>query len=90
MINKGLNDRIQVGSMIGQYDEVVSPENASLKEWGIKTEVFNVGESNLTMDKLLNGSITEAANHKTILSNSRVFARILEMLTGELPYPLKR
>lgn len=87
MLNKGLNSTIQVGSIIGQYDEVVSLESADLSEWNIKTEIFNVGESNFTVDKLLNGNIVEAANHKTILSNRKVFERIEQMLESKLPYP---
>lgn len=87
MINKGLNNSIQVGSIMGQYDEVVSSESASLDEWNIKTEVFNVGDNNLTMDSLLDGSIMESQNHKTILNNLKVFEKVEEMLKGSLPYP---
>lgn len=87
MINKGLNSTIQVGNLMAQYDEVVSPESASLDEWNIRTEVFNVGKSSFSMDSLLNGSIAEAANHKNVLSNKKVFERIMEMLNNNLPYP---
>jgi pimeloyl-ACP methyl ester carboxylesterase len=90
MTNGGLNSFIQAGSILGQYDEVVSPDSASLKEWGIETEVFNVGESNFSMDMLLNGKITEASNHKAILSNKKVFDKIVQMLNGRLPYPAVR
>lgn len=89
-INRGLNSTIQVASILGQFDEVVADESASLEEWGIKTELFSVGENNLTMDKILNGSIMESANHRAILSNKRVFERVEEMLTNKLPYPSKR
>lgn len=87
MANGGLNSSIQVGSIIGQYDEVVSSESASLKEWNIDTEMFNVGENNLTVDKILNGSFAESANHKLILYNKKVFEKILQMLDSKLPYP---
>lgn len=90
MINRGLNNRIQTGSIIGQYDEVVSIESASLEEWGIKTELFNVGENNFTIDKLLSGKITEAANHKSVLYNKKIFNRVREMLDTELPFPKKK
>ncbi|MCX7922449.1 MAG: alpha/beta hydrolase [Clostridia bacterium] len=87
MINKGLNNYIQVGNITAQFDEVVSPESASLDEWGIKTEIFNVGENNLTVDNILNGSIAEGANHKGILSNKKVFEKIESMLDNDLYYP---
>jgi len=88
--NKGLNNTIQVGNIIGQYDEVVSLESASLAQWNIKTEIFNVGDSNFSVDNLLNGSIMESQNHKAILSNRKVFEKIEEMLKGDLPYPSVR
>lgn len=90
MRNKGLNESIQAGSLLGQYDEVVSAESASLDEWGIRTELFNVGENNFTVDKLLSGKIVEAANHKAILYNKKVFKRVEEMLAGKLPFPVKK
>ncbi len=90
MLNKGLNRTIQVGSILGQYDEVVAPESASLDEWNIKTEIFNVGENNLTMDNLLNGNILEASNHKNVLFNKKVFEKIEEMLNKNLPYPTSK
>lgn len=89
-INRGLNSTIQVANILGQYDEVVTNESASLDQWGIQTEVFSVGENNLTVDKILNGSIMESANHRAILSNKRVFERVAEMLDAKLPYPFKR
>lgn len=88
MKNKGLNNMIQTGSLLGQYDEVVSPESASLDEWGIKNELFNVGDNNFTVDKLLSGKIVEAANHKMILYNKKVFERVEEMLENPLAYPI--
>jgi hypothetical protein len=87
MSNKGLNKSIQVGSILGQYDEVVASESASLDEWNIKTEVFNVGKNNLTMGNILDGSILEASNHKNVLFNKKVFEKIEEMLNTDLPYP---
>jgi hypothetical protein len=90
MINKGLNSTVQVGNIIGQYDEVVSLESASLAEWNIRTEIFNVGDSNLSVNNLLDGSILESQNHKTVLNNKKVFERIEEMLINSLPYPSKR
>lgn len=90
MTNKGLNNSIQAGSILGQYDEVVSAESASLDEWGIRTELFNVGENNFTVDKLLSGKIVEAANHKAVLYNKKIFKRVEEMLAAELAYPIKK
>lgn len=87
MINKGLNNYIEIGSIMDQYDEVVSPESASLEEWAIKTDVFNVGESTLTMDNLLSGNIMYATNHNNVLSNKKVFEKIADMLALQLPYP---
>lgn len=90
LINGGLNASIQVGSILDQYDEVVSPESASLERWGIKTEMFDVGDSNFTVDKLLSGKIVEAANHKAVLYNKKVFQRVEEMLGSQLPYPTRK
>lgn len=90
MINKGLNSSIQVGNILDQYDEAVGPESASLEEWGIRTEMFNVGESNFTIDKLLSGEIVEATNHKAVLYNMKVFKRVEEMLYSNLPYPVRK
>lgn len=87
MINGGLNKSVQVGNILSQYDEVVSEENASLEEWGIKTEIFGVGDNSFTVDNLLNGNILHAPNHKGILNNNRVFDRIFEMLNSNLSYP---
>jgi hypothetical protein len=82
-----LSSTIQTGSILGQYDEVVTSESASLDEWNIKTELFNVGENNLTMNKLLNGDLLEASNHKNVLFNKKVFEKIEEMLKKDLSYP---
>jgi hypothetical protein len=90
LINGGLNASVQVGSILGQYDEVVSPESASLERWGINTEMFDVGDSNFTVDKLLSGQIVEAANHKVVLYNKKVFQRVEEMLGSVLPYPARK
>ena len=87
MINGGLNKSIQVGNVLSQYDEVVTEENASLEEWGIKTEIFRVGDNSFTVDNLLSGDILHAPNHKGILNNKRVFDRIFEMLNSNLSYP---
>jgi hypothetical protein len=89
MINQGLNYKIRTASILGQYDEVVSAESANLDKWGIRTEMFNVGESNFTVDKLLTGKIVEAANHKLVLDNLKVYRRAEEMLLSDLPYPQK-
>jgi uncharacterized alpha/beta hydrolase family protein len=90
MINKGLNHQIQTANIIVEYDEVVNPESASLDEWGIKTEIYNVGESNFTMSSLLDGSIIEGANHKKILNNKKIYERMETLLDAELPYPQTR
>ena len=90
LLNGGLNASVQVGSLLDQYDEVVSPESASLERWGIKTEMFDVGDSNFTVDKLLSGKIVEAANHKAVLYNKKVFQRVEEMLGSALPYPTRK
>ena len=91
MINKGLNNKIQVGSIMDQYDEVVSIDSANLEEWGIKTETFNVGENNFSINSLFNGSkILESSNHKKVLTNKKVYEKILEMLNSDLPYPIIR
>lgn len=87
MINSGLNSSIQTGNLLSQYDEVVTIESAGLDEWGIKTEIFKVGENNFTVDSFLSGDILYAPNHKGILNNKRVFDRIYEMLNVDLPYP---
>jgi len=87
MINGGLNNSVQVGNLLSQYDEVVSEENASLEEWGIKTEIFGVGDNSFTVDNLLSGNILHAPNHKGILNNKRVFDRVYEMLNSNLSCP---
>jgi len=87
MINKGLNSTIQTGNIIAQYDEVVGTNSATLEEWGIGTELFNLGKSNISVDDILNGTFVEAPVHKGILSNSKVFEKILHMLETSLPYP---
>lgn len=90
MLNKGLNHQIQTANIIVEYDEVVSPMSASLDEWGIKTEVFNVGESNFTLSSILDGSIIEAANHKKILNNRKIFERLEALLGSDVSYPQSR
>jgi pimeloyl-ACP methyl ester carboxylesterase len=87
MINQGLNNTIQTGNITCEYDEVVSADSASLDAWNIKTDVFNIGSSNYTMDNLFTGKIMETSNHKNILSNKKVFERIDKMLAGNLAYP---
>lgn len=89
LINNGLNPNIEVGNILSQYDEVVTPESGGLEEWNIKTYVFNVGDNNINMKNLLNGNILDAVNHKNILSNKKVFDKIKEMLESPLPYPKK-
>ncbi|MCX8129683.1 MAG: alpha/beta hydrolase [Clostridia bacterium] len=88
MINKGLNSSIQTGSILGQYDEVVSPESASLEEWNIKTDLFSLGDNNLNFDNLLKGNFNESTNHMSILSNKKVFEMVERMLYDNLPYPI--
>lgn len=90
MLNKGLNSTIQTASIIGQYDEVVSPASASLEDWNIETEMFFLGESTLNMNNLLNGNLMDAPIHKGILSNKKVFEKIQSMLETQLPYPDKK
>lgn len=87
LLNNGLNTFIQTGSILGQYDEVVTAESASLDEWSIGTEIFNVGENNLTIENFLNGSILNAANHKNVLFNNKVFEKIEDMLSRKLQFP---
>lgn len=87
MINGGLNPSIQTASILGMYDEVVNTSSADLEDWDIDTEIYEVGENNLTVDKLLTGEIVDATNHKLILYNGKVFKRIVEMLKTNLPYP---
>ena len=62
-------------------------DSASLEEWDIKTEVYNVGENNLTVDSILKGTFMPALNHENILSNTKVFERIEEMLYQDLKFP---
>lgn len=87
MLNSGLNPAIETGNILDRFDEVVNVENASLAEWKINTGIFDVGESNLTVDKLMNGEILKATNHKRILYNMKVYQRLSEMLGSKLPYP---
>ncbi len=90
MVNKGLNSSIQTGNILDRYDEVVSNENASLEAWGIKTELFTVGENLMTLGNVLSGTVTDAANHKKVLLDIQIFDRVLDMLNSNLPYPLIR
>lgn len=90
LINKGLNHRIQVSNIIDQYDEVVSIEDASLEEWNIKTEIFNIGDNNYSVDNLIKGSVLENQNHVSILNNRKVFERVREMLEGQMVFPAIR
>jgi pimeloyl-ACP methyl ester carboxylesterase len=87
MINSGLNPSIETANILDRFDEVVSVQNASLAEWKINTEIFDVGESNLTVDKLMNGEILKATNHKRILYNMKIYQKLSEMLGSKLPYP---
>lgn len=88
MINSGLNPSIETGSILDRFDEVVSVQNASLADWKINTGIYDVGESNLTVDKLMNGEILKATNHKRILYNMKVYQKIVEMLGNQMPYPV--
>jgi len=90
MMNNGLNKSIQTGSILAQYDEVVTEESASLDEWGINTTLFNVGENNLTIENLFNGKLLKASNHKNILFNNKIFNKIEEMLKIDLPFPVDK
>lgn len=87
MINHGLNSFIQTGNLLAQYDEVVSLESASLEDWNISTEVFQVGDNSFTMSDFLSGNLLEAPNHKSILNNTKVFERVWQMLENKLSYP---
>lgn len=87
MFNKGLNNKIETLNILGQYDEVVAFDAASLDEWGINTELYNVGDNNLTINSILDGSFISAENHKNILSNSKVFERIEKFLNEEGKFP---
>ena len=87
MLNKGLNSKIQIGSILGQYDEVVSQESASLDEWNIKTELFQIGGNSINFDNILKGNFNESTNHMNILSNKKVFKKVENMLHDNLPYP---
>jgi pimeloyl-ACP methyl ester carboxylesterase len=87
MINAGLNPSIETGNILGLNDEVVSLPSASLEDWNIKTEVFDLGGNHLSVDNILNGEILKAANHKLILYNKKVYRRIKEMLETRIPYP---
>jgi hypothetical protein len=92
MFNKGLNNKIATLNILGQYDEVVAFDAASLDEWGIKTELYNVGKNSLTINSILDGSFISAENHKNILSNNKVFGRVEEFLEkgGNFPIYLKK
>ena len=89
MINKGLNMNIQTANILGQYDEVVTPESASLSRWKIDTLLYEVGENARTFDNIINGSIIEAPNHNSVLNNQKIFERIFRMMTQNLSYPRK-
>ncbi|HEX9061934.1 MAG TPA: alpha/beta hydrolase, partial [Clostridia bacterium] len=86
-LNKGLNNKIEVGNIAVEFDEVVPSENSSLSEWGINTEVFNIGGNNFTFDNIISGNIIQAPNHKNILSNRKSFEAVEKMLNNDLPYP---
>lgn len=90
MINQGLNQNIQTGNILGEFDEVVTPEYASLYYWGIKTDLFGMGENSITVDNIIKGSVLDAKNHNGIMNNLKVFERISDMLMYELPNPLRR
>lgn len=90
MINMGLNPAIQIANLIGQYDEVVSPESGRLEEWGITTQVFNLGDSSLSLNNFSKESISESSIHRVILNNQIVFAKVVEMLRKNLTYPVLR
>ena len=87
LFNKGLNNTIQTANILGQYDEVVGIDSASLEEWNIKTEVYNVGDNSLNVNSILDGTFVDAPNHKNILSNTKVFERLEEMLYKDLFFP---
>lgn len=90
MNNRGLNSTIQVGNIIGQYDEVVSPESGMLNEWDIDTQIFNLGNSNFSVDNFSDVDISKSAIHRVILNNRKVFEKVVEMLKKNLTYPLFR
>jgi hypothetical protein len=90
MTNKGLNSTIQTGNILGRYDEVISRENASLEEWGIRTEMVSVGENRMTLGNLLSGKVKDAEIHKKVLYDNSIFEHVYQMLKNDLPYPLIR
>ena len=79
-----------MGNIIGQYDEVVSPESGMLNEWDIDTQIFNLGNSNFSVDNFSDVDISKSAIHRVILNNRKVFEKVVEMLKKNLTYPLFR
>lgn len=88
MINQGLNDKLEVANIIAENDEVVEPESASLKNWGIRSDIFSLGRNIfLTSESISDYSFTQGSNHQSVLNNSVVFDKILSMLNSKLPNP---
>ncbi len=87
LFNRGLNNTIQTANILGQYDEVVEFDSASLEDWNIKTEVYNIGDNTLNVNNILNGSFIWASNHNNILSNTKIFEHLEEMLYKDLSLP---
>lgn len=87
MINKGLNNTLEVGNLIDKNDEVVSIGSARLDEWGIKTELFNSAQNSSYNLEPADQSPAWSTNHLSVLNNRLVFERLLEMLDGPLPNP---
>lgn len=89
LLNKGLNKDIEVANLIGKYDEVVSPENVSLKYWGVETTVFDIGDKLLTIDNIFEGLFNANQIHHLILNNKKVYETISNLLSKELILPKK-
>ena len=87
MINRGLNNQLQIGNIIVQYDELVSPESSKLDRWQIPTKMYNVGEDKRILQNIIQPDFHEKANHHLILNNKKIFEEIYKMLTSKLPHP---
>ena len=78
-----------MGNIIGQYDEVVSPESGMLNEWDIDTQIFNLGNSNFSVDNFSDVDISKSAIHRVILNNRRSL-KGCGNVEKNLTYPLFR
>lgn len=90
MINNGLNNKLEVGNIVVENDEVVSMESSGLEEWGIQSEIFNIGKNSLInniFSDVGDESLYQNSNHQAILNNSAIFNKIFAMLHQQLPNP---